>query len=178
MDLEYFLKERTRFTRYFYENAASSFKKTIELIEAGKEPFVPPYSEDGEPPFMAEWLDARDALDSVGLAAVTMLSSSLQLFLSSWADRLDHGEVKFKRTNKQKGWLFAYREIILNVGLDFSNCPANFELIEQAVLIRNRAQHADELTSLGIRYSESDMEKYPSLHFISDADRHLLEKGE
>lgn len=177
MDLEFFLKERTKFARYFYKNAANSFETTIQLIKDEKEPFVPPYSEDGEPAFLSEWLEARDAIDSVGLATVSMLSSSLQLFLSSWTDRIDHGETKLKRTGK-KGWLNAYMKIIADVGLELTNCPANLALIEQAVLVRNRTQHPDELTSLSISHSESDMEKYPSPHFISDIDRRRLEQDE
>jgi len=177
LDLEFFLKERIKFVRYFYENAASPFERTIKLIEDEIEPYVPSYSEDGEPEFLTEWLEARDALVSVGLAAISMLSSSLQLFLSSWTDRFDRGEVQFKRTHK-KGWLNAYKKIIVQVGLNLSDCPANWELIEQAVLVRNRSQHPDELTFWSITYSKSDLEKYPSPHFISEADRLRLEQKE
>ena len=177
MDLEFFLKERTKFARYFYENAANSFETTIKLIEDGKEPFVPPYSEDDEPAFLSEWLNARDALNSVGLATVSMLSSSLQLFLSSWTDRIDYGEKKFKRKGK-KGWFNAYMKIITEIGLELMNCPANLAIIEQAVLVRNRTQHPDELTTLNISHSETDMEKYPSPRFISDRDRRRLEQQE
>jgi hypothetical protein len=177
LDLEFFLKERTKFARYFYENAANSFKTTIKLIEDGEEPFVPPYSEDGEPAFLSEWLDARDALDSVGLATVSMLSSSLHLFLSSWTDRIDHKKTELKRTST-KGWLDAYIKIITDVGIELTNCPANLALIEQAVLVRNRTQHPDQLTSISISHSKNDMEKYRSPHFISENDRRRLEQLE
>lgn len=63
MDVLYFLKERTRFIRYFYETACQPFRETMRKIEAGEEPFEPPYSEDGEPPFLTEWLEADTALD-------------------------------------------------------------------------------------------------------------------
>lgn len=178
MDLEYFLKERTKFVRYFYENAARPFERTIKLIEEEKEPFVPPYSEGGAPAFFTEWLEARDALVSVGLAAVSMLSSSLQLFLSSWTDRIDYGKTKLKRTDKKKGWLNAYKKIMVNYDINLSDCPANWELIEQVVLVRNLTQHPDNLTALSISYSKNYIEKYPSPYFISEKDRLRLEQNE
>lgn len=46
MDVLYFLKERTRLIRHYYEQAAQPFSETIRRIEAEEEPFVPPYSED------------------------------------------------------------------------------------------------------------------------------------
>jgi hypothetical protein len=51
MDVLYFLKERTRLIRQYYEQAARPFSETIQKIEAKEEPFVPPYSEDPEPAF-------------------------------------------------------------------------------------------------------------------------------
>jgi hypothetical protein len=176
LDLEYFLKERTKFVRYFYENAARPFERTIKLIEEEKKPFVSPYSEGGEPAFFTEWLEARDALVSVGLAAVSMLSSSLQLFLSSWTDRIDYGETKLKRTDK-KGWLNAYKKIMINFDINLSDCPANWELIEQVILVRNLNQHPDNLTALSISYSEDYLEKYPSPYFISEKDRLRLDRS-
>jgi hypothetical protein len=51
MDVDFFLKLRTNFILKFYDEAVKPFLQTQRLIEAGEEPFVPPYSEDGEPPF-------------------------------------------------------------------------------------------------------------------------------
>ena len=57
MDVLFFLRERTKFIRYFYETAAEPFRETIRKIEADEAPFDnPPYSEDGEPPFLEEWM--------------------------------------------------------------------------------------------------------------------------
>lgn len=59
MNVLYFLKERTRLSRS-YEQAANPFSETIRKIEAEEEPFVPPYSEDPEPAFLAEWVEAKN----------------------------------------------------------------------------------------------------------------------
>ena len=61
MDVLFFLKERTKFIRYFYETAGEPFRETIRKIEADEAPFDdPPYSEDGEPPFLEEWTEADE----------------------------------------------------------------------------------------------------------------------
>lgn len=63
MEVLHFLKERTQFIRYFYDEACQPFCEIKRKIEAGEEPFKPPYSEDGEPPFLEEWLRADTALE-------------------------------------------------------------------------------------------------------------------
>ncbi|MGA1825835.1 MAG: hypothetical protein ACMUIP_14360 [bacterium] len=56
MDIEYFLKSKTAFIRYFYEKAVQPFIEIKTAIENKEEPFVPPISgeEDAEPPFLEE----------------------------------------------------------------------------------------------------------------------------
>ena len=49
MDVHYFFNRRIAFIRQFYENAITPFVERIRKIEAGEEPFEPPYSENGEP---------------------------------------------------------------------------------------------------------------------------------
>ena len=63
MDVLYFLTERTKFIRGYYENGCLPFAETIRRIEAGEHPFEPPYSEDGEPPFMNEWSECSRRLN-------------------------------------------------------------------------------------------------------------------
>ena len=84
MDIEFFLKDRIKFIRYFYEAAIAPFAKTMDDIENEVEPYVPSYSEDGEPPFLSEWIDAKSGLETCGHHALSMLASSLQLYLKAW----------------------------------------------------------------------------------------------
>lgn len=174
MDLDHFLKERIEFAMYFFETASVPFKSTIELINSGEEPFEPVYDESGEPQFMDEWLSATTGIDSVAITSISMLASSLQLFLNDWVARFESSETKFKRKNK-KGWFHAYRIILDEIILDMSECPADLDLIEQAVLVRNRGQHPDQITSLFTYHSESDLKKFPSPYFVSESDRNRLE---
>ncbi len=84
MDVLYFLKARTKFIRHFFEAAGKPFRETLRRIETGEAPFDdPPYSEDGEPPFMEEWSEASTALDVLGRSCLSMLSASLQLYFKT-----------------------------------------------------------------------------------------------
>ncbi len=48
MDVLYFLKERTRLIRDYYEHAARPFREITRKNEAEEERYIPPYSEDPE----------------------------------------------------------------------------------------------------------------------------------
>ncbi|HBC3857034.1 TPA: hypothetical protein KD866_002411 [Vibrio parahaemolyticus] len=178
MDIEYFLKERTKFIRYFYETSSEPFIETMADIDAEVEPYIPPYSEDSEPAFLTEWIDAKSALETCGLHALSMLSSSLQLYLKAWVSRLEryHG-ITFKVDFKTKGWLNGYCQIFKEYGLDMDNCPADLSLIEQVTLARNRAQHPDQITSVNTYHSKKDLEKYPNPYFAQETEKQMALEG-
>lgn len=177
MDIEYFLKKRTTFIRYFYEKASEPFFETMIAIENEKEPYIPPYSEDPDPPFLDEFMDASTGMDTVGHTAISMLSSALQLFLKAWVDRFDrsHG-MKFEVDFKKNGWINGYKEIFLQWEMDISACPASFDIVEQVTLARNRVQHPEELTMIPISHSKIDLKKYPRPFFIQNSERLLVEE--
>lgn len=171
MDIEFFLKRRTAFIRYFYENSAKPFNDIKTAIENEEEPYIPPYSEEGEPPFLEEWMDAEQGLDTVGHVCISMLSSSLQLFLKTWVSRLEeeHG-IKFDVDFKKKGWFNGYKQIFLKLQLPLSECTVNFDVIEQITLARNRVQHPEDLLDLQIKHSKTDLERFPKPFFASEAE--------
>lgn len=176
MDLLFFVKDRLRFSSYFFENASKQFIHIISAIEKEEPPYVPEYDESEEPQYLQEWQDANTGFESVGLAALSMVASSLQLYLNDWVcHRLEGlGEQKYKRKHKN-GWFHAYRKILEEVGVDLKDCPANLELIEQAVLARNRGQHPEALTMLQTTHSKSDLEKFPNPYFVSETDKRVIE---
>ena len=171
MDIEHFLKSRTAFIRYFYENAVSPFNEIKIAIENEQEPYIPPYSEDGEPPFIEERMDAEQGVETVGHACISMLSSSLQLFLKSWITRLQnaHGR-KFNANFKKKGWFHGFKHIFNELELPLSQCGANLDVVEQITLARNRVQHPEELTQLGVDHSERDLKRFPKPFFASETE--------
>lgn len=176
MDLVFFLKERTRFISYFYSTAAKGFIEIIRAIENEEKPYVPPYSEDGEPPFIDEWIEAKTGLTSVGYSALSMLSSSLKLYLEEWTVRIENPQQKFDRKHK-RGWFFAYKMALKDIGLVLENCPANLELIEQVVLARNLAQHPEDLTRMKVQHSTKSLERYPNSIFLSAQEAKMLKES-
>jgi hypothetical protein len=179
MDIEFFLKDRTKFIRYFYETAITPFARTMDDIRNEVEPYIPPYSEDGEPSFLSEWMDANSGLETCGHHALSMLSSSLQLYLKAWVDRLDrYHQLTFKVNFKKKGWFNGYCDIFKEVGLDMSVCPANLIIIEQIPLVRNRIQHPEQLTSVNVSHSKSDLNNHPIPYFIQESELALVSDHE
>lgn len=175
MDIEFFLKDRTKFIRYFYETAITPFARTMDDIRNEVEPYIPTYSEDGEPPFLSEWMDANYGLETCGHHALSMLSSSLQLYLKAWVDRLErYHKLTFKVNFKKKGWFNGYCDIFKEVGLDISVCPANLIVIEQIPLVRNRIQHPEQLTSVNVSHSKSDLNNHPIPYFIQESELALV----
>ncbi|MBP3062723.1 hypothetical protein N5E99_19510 [Pseudomonas chengduensis] len=179
MDIEYFFIERTKFIKYFYEHAIQPFEEIAEAIEEHKEPFAPPYSEDPEPLFLTEWLDAKTGIETVGHTALSMLSSSLQLFLKEWVKRLErqHG-MKFDVNFKKNGWLNGYLEIFKQLELHIAQCPADISIIEQVTLARNRVQHPEQITNLNICHSNDDLKKYPRPFFAQEQEMSLSSSDE
>jgi hypothetical protein len=165
VDAVYFLKDRTRFIRFYYEASAAGFAEVKRQIEHKLPPFDhPPYSEDGEPPFLAEWLDAESALEVLGLSCVSLLSDSLKLYFNTLQKRVirfsfDKAEQDIL---KREGFPAAYRAALGPIlDTDWSDCPADFAIIEQVVLVRNKGQHGEDITSFRSNFDQKMLAKHP-----------------
>lgn len=171
MNIEYFLKRRTAFIRYFYDNAVRPFTEIITSIENEEEPFVPPYSEDGEPAFLEEWMEAGTGIETVGHACVSMLSSSFQLFLKTWVGRWerDHG-MKFNVNFNKRGWFNGYKEIFDELELPLSDCGVDLDIIEQITLARNQVQHPEELTTQRVFHSKKNLDRFSNPFFANESE--------
>ncbi|MFC3682975.1 hypothetical protein [Hydrogenophaga luteola] len=180
MDVLFFLKERTRLIRQYYVNAASPFNEIIRKIEAGEEPFVPPYSEDGEPPFLSEWIDADELLEVTGRCCLSMLSASLQLYFRTWERNLGLSCGKtFKAEFRDGGIVGGYRACLASCAdIDWSQCPADLEIIEQVVLARNRDQHPESITSARVTHAEKDRQRFPRPFFMNEREAVLFEEDD
>lgn len=176
MDVLSFLKERTKFIRHFYETAGEPFRETMRKIEADEPPFDnPPYSEDGEPPYLEEWIQAEEGLDVLGRTCLSMLSSSIQLYFKTWESELrirwEEGErERAFRKGFLRGYLICFGEVL---GLSWDECPANLDLIEQITLGRNRDQHPEHISSMRVNHARKDLEKHPHPFFASETERRM-----
>jgi len=176
MDATYFLKSRTAFIRAFYGTGAQSFDSVKRRIEDGHPPFDnPPYSEDPEPAYLEEWMDAEASVEVLGLASISMLSDSLKLYLNTLAERVIGFSFKNPKVAFRYGFLPAYFDALGEIlATDWSDCPVDRALIEQIVLVRNRGQHGGDLTSFTVTHDRSMMEKHPRPFFVSDGELSML----
>ena len=178
MHVLWFLKERTTFIRRFYEQAGEPFREIMRKIEASEAPFDdPPYSEDGEPPFLVEWSEAHMALEVLGRTCVSMLSASIQLYFKCWEAELGVTWKPGERENAFKsgfieGYKVTFGELL---GLDWGDCPVDFGVLEQVNLARNRDQHPDDVTSMRITHDRKTRERFSELLFVSESDRKMFE---
>ena len=176
MDVMAFLKIRTAFIRQFYSNSAESFLERIRLIEGAIPPFEPPYSEDGEPPLMEEWSEAQESLDLLGATCVSMLSETLKLYFQTWEQKLRLScQVENKAVFKKRGFVAGYLVCFgKKLESDWSDCPADLELLEQIAHARNDAQHHKDITSLRLYHNPKVQERHASPFFLSDAERRMI----
>jgi hypothetical protein len=175
MEVLYFLKERTKLIRQHYDTAAGPFVEIMRKIEDEEEPYVPPYSEDDEPAFLSEWLDAQTSLTLLGLSCISMLSESLRLYFMTWEQELRLSCQPNLKAEFKAGFLNGYKACFGHVlKADWTQCPADLNILEQVVLARNRAQHPDSLVSMNISHSGKDREKYPMPFFIGEIEKRAL----
>ena len=179
MDVRYFLEQRLAFIEQLYVNAAAPFVERQRKIEAEEEPFVPPYSEDGEPPFLTEWLEAKESLQVLGGSCISMLSASFHLYFKTWERRLGVPVGPPLIAAFKKGWVNGYRVYFLRLfGIKFEDSSCDLPLLEELVLARNRVQHPASITSQNAQYSDDDLKKLPSPFFIDERERELFSEGE
>ena len=169
MDATYFLKQRTNFIRFLYDESEKPFVDIKRRIEVKEPPYDnPPYSEDGEPPYLEQWFDADVARDVVGLTCVSLLSDTLKLYFLALETRVIGFAIP--KADKQQlfrdGYLSAYKVVLGEIlQTDWSDCPADFSIIEQVVLARNRGQHGTELASLRVTHDSKTLTKHPRPFF-------------
>ena len=184
MDVLYFLQKRTRFIQNFYDGAVASFEERVCRIEAEEEPYVSPYREEGELPFLSDWIEADECRDVLGHACLSLLATSMQLFLRTWDRELNLkcGE-NHKKKFKNQGWFNGYRAChreALNIHWENSSC--DMSLLEGLVLARNRVQHPEFIHTVSAKYSRGDFAKLGKrLLFTGTEDTNLpdeVDRGE
>lgn len=180
MDVSFFFNRRLAFIRQLYSTASAPYVERKRMIEAKEEPFVPPYSEDAEPPFLEEWIEADDSLHVLAYSCVSMLAAALHLYLETWVSesRIPVDET-LKKSFKKIGWFPGYRtHYSQRFAIDFETCPENLGLLEEVVLARNRFEHPPTITSLRTQYADTDLKKRPHPFFIDEREATLFTDAE
>lgn len=180
MDIRYFLQERLTFIRQLYRVSSEPYFERIRQIEAQQEPWVPEYSEDGEPPFLIEWLEADESIQVLGRSCISMLVASLHIYLQTWqkiiAAPLDGA---LKAEFKERGWIRGYQLYFAqHAGISFERCPSNLKMFEELVLARNQIQHPSSITTVSSSYSNKDLRKVPHPFFVDEREEQLLSEAD
>lgn len=177
MNVRYFLSRRIEFIRQFYTTASKPYVERKRKIEAEEEPFVPPYAENGEPPFLEEWIEADESLHILAYSCISMLAAALHLYFESWAKQSGVAvpESLKKSAFRKHGWLAGYKNHFAKYfGVIFDDSPANMHLLEEIVLARNRIEHPMSITSHRTEYSNSDLKKLRHPFFVDERESALL----
>jgi hypothetical protein len=126
MDVSFFLRERLQFIRQFYFNSIVGFQATKQKIEDEEPPFVPVYNEDGNPSFEAEWQQAEDSIQVLGTTCLSMLSSSLKLYLTTVDGNCGfHPQPTYKGDFK-KGFITGYAAFYKSeLAINFEKAPCD-----------------------------------------------------
>ena len=179
MDVRFFLKRRIAFIRQFYVTASEAYIERKRKIEAEEEPFVPPYTEDGEPPFLDEWLEAEESLQVLGHSCISMLAAIFHLYFKTWERQIGIPVDTSLKTEFKNGWLNGYRAYFArHLRIRFEDSPTNLTVLEEVVLARNRIQHPDSITTDSSHYSDDDLQKLTHPFFVDDSEVSLFSEGE
>ncbi|MBB2981619.1 MULTISPECIES: hypothetical protein [Burkholderiaceae] len=156
MDVAWFLNRRLDFIRQLYARSSEPFVDRRTKIENEEDPWIPPYSEDGDPPFELEWQEASDSINVLGHTCLCLLASSLQAYLQTRV--ILHCEKLTDEERKRvfrKGWIRGYNTIFTEAfGIPLENGPVSLDALEDIVLTRNSIQHEVELTSMRPRHAD------------------------
>jgi hypothetical protein len=177
VDVRFFLSQRIGFIRQLYGTACAPYVERKRKIEAEEEPFVPPYSEDGEPPFLEEWLEADESLHVLAYSCVSMLAAALHLYLETWVKQsgVPVDESLKKSVFKKSGWFAGYKaHFAQHFKIDFEAGPANLGMLEEVVLARNRIEHPSSITSRRTQYADADLKKLRHPFFVDEREAALL----
>ena len=177
VDAAFFLRLRTRFIGRYYSTGVGPFREIQRKIDAEESPYdEPPPSFDpeyGEPAFLEEWIEADDAAQVVGTVCRVAPVRRPQTVLQGLGTAIGVSPERGRQSDREEGRV--------PVGLQaarlerFSkptghDCPVRFDVIEQIVLARNRAQHGEHLSILGARHDPKTLTKHRDLIFASEGE--------
>ena len=183
MDVLWFLNQRLDFAAQFYETAAAPFCERLRRIQAEESPYVPPYSEDGEPAYLAEWIEAHDSLQMLAYSCVSMLTAAIHLYFQAWEHesgrRVDRKDETLMAVFSKRGYLHGYAaHFNACAGLAFDRSPANLSLLEEVILVRHRIQHPDSIAQSLPNFSDSDLKKLGRPFFLNPREEELMLEAE
>lgn len=171
MDVVSFLDKRIRFILTLHEKGGEAFELEKRLIDEQRPPYDnPPYSEDGEPPFLEQWMDAENSIAVLGGVCITMLSEALKGYFKCHLALL--GIKPTKKVFKKRGF-FRGNEIVWENAfkIRFSESGADLKIIEEVIHLRNFIRHQDDIVFDQPILSSEYKNLVPSSYFVHPSDQ-------
>src|SRR5260370_17740743 len=85
------LRDKLNFMSRFYETAAQAFEEAIRKIENHEDPYVAYGEPDNDkPPFLTEWLEAKESLNILAQSCLCLAQASLKDFLLGFLQLSDN----------------------------------------------------------------------------------------
>lgn len=167
MDVTHFLNKRTDFIQFYYAEGVKPFIAIQTAIQNEDPPFDnPPFDDSGEPAFLVEWMDAELGRELVGLQCISLLSESMKIYFNTLRDRVIRPNALGKMLFN-KGFLKPYKEALAqHLKIDWSLIAIDFDIIEQIVLARDQASHAEMLSMIQPSHYKSTLKKFPKPFFM------------
>jgi hypothetical protein len=163
MDLLLGLREKLQFIERMYGKAGESFVETKRKIENSEDEFDhsgwDPESFSDEPPFLAEWQEADEAVNLLGQACLSLVQSALKEYLDGCLSVVRR--TKPQRKGKES-WFDTYERFFKEqFKIDWAKSPVQLPLIEEINLARNDAQHTGREFGMARYLDARHHERFP-----------------
>ncbi len=166
MDTLAILEGRLRAAERLYDSAAGVFLDRKRKIEAEEVPYTPPPfnpdTDDPEPSFLEEWMEANEFQNIIGQACISIIHSCLKDYLVGVLKRshitVQAARFLSQRRNSVKGesWFGRYVALFEEAyRINWAESPVSAQAIEEINLVRNDIQHGRP-TPLGLSRYQSE----------------------
>jgi hypothetical protein len=159
------LNSKLCFIEFFYSTASKCLQAEMDKIEQHEPPYDKFNPENGDPPFVDEYIEFSDGLRTLGNQTLSLVSVVLQEYLAAVTDQLGPGKPP---KMKGKGIFQRYCQLILEeAGVDITKLGADCVLVEEVFLVRNLIQHGGDIGTNWIYQDKEYAKRYPKAQFAN-----------
>lgn len=177
MDVLGIFRDKLKFIQWFYERASEPFrtaKRQIEHREGAFHEDPPGFDpENGEPPYIEEWVESDTALNVLGQSCLCLIQTSFRDFLDAFIDRSGRQPPSIKGN-----WFKKYAKFFkATYGIDWNKAPVDLTLIEDVSLTRNSIQHSEHpgrFYAVARKQTIEHRRRYPESIFADEMERTLF----
>ncbi len=159
----WFLRDKLGFIQRLYDSASEPFITRMRKIDDHESPFYNGYCADpqnGEPPFLEEWIEASESADILGNCCLCLVQSALKQFLEAFLQETG------QKPPTGGDWFNRYRTFFKETyGIEWEKGPVKMEVLEDLNLARNDIQHEGSLMVKHMIQSRNSAERFPESIF-------------